>query len=103
MRHNLVVILLVVFVGCGTGLAQDLTPEERGLQIAQEASKRDSGHKDSVSELSMILRLGSGQEATRELRIRTLEISETEGRAMVIFDTPADVRGTALLTHVLHR
>ena len=47
----------------------------------------------------MILRLGSGQEAKRELRIRTLEVSDTETRAMVIFDTPADVRGTALLTH----
>jgi len=99
LKHNLVVISFVVLLASGIVFAQDLTPEERGLQIAQEAWNRDTGYGDSVSELFMILRLGSGQEAKRELRIRTLEVSETETRTMIIFDTPADVRGTALLTH----
>jgi len=99
LNLNLVFVFFCVYLLMEPGVSQDLTPEERGLQIAQDAWKRDTGYGDSVSELSMVLRLGSGQEARRDLRIRTLEVSETETRAMVIFDTPADVRGTALLTH----
>lgn len=99
LNLNLTLAFICTFLAMDTADSQDLTPEERGLQIAQDAWKRDRGYGDSVSELSMVLRLGSGQEAKRDLRIRTLEVSETETRAMVIFDTPADVRGTALLTH----
>jgi outer membrane lipoprotein-sorting protein len=99
LNLNLTLIVVCTFLAMSAGFSQDLTPEERGLQIAKAAFQQDTGYGDSVSELSMVLRLGSGQEAKRELRIRTLEVSETETRAMVIFDTPADVRGTALLTH----
>ncbi len=99
LRRNLAVFSILICLLTGVVFGDDLSPEERGLQIAKDAFQRDTGYGDSDSELSMVLRLGSGQEAKRELRIRTLEISETETRAMVIFDTPADVRGTALLTH----
>ena len=71
----------------------------RGLAVAQEAYDRDAGYGDSSSDLVMVLRTGSGQEARRELRIRSLEVSDTESRTLVVFDTPQDVRGTALLTH----
>lgn len=99
LRRNLAVFSILICLLTGVVFGDDLSPEERGLQIAKDAFQRDTGYGDSDSELFMVLRLGSGQEAKRELRIRTLEISETETRAMVIFDTPADVRGTALLTH----
>ncbi|MCK5862213.1 MAG: outer membrane lipoprotein-sorting protein [Candidatus Hydrogenedentes bacterium] len=98
-KHSLFCLLIALCILMGGIAAEELSPEERGLQIAQAAWEGDTGYGDSISELYMTLRLGSGQDAKRELRIRTLEVSDRETRAMVIFDTPADVRGTALLSH----
>jgi len=75
------------------------TPQEKGLAIAQEAWNRDRGYGDQVAELVMILRNRNNDEMRRELRIKTLEGENDAIRALVIFDTPMDVRGTALLTY----
>ena len=94
-------LLLVLATVATTRAAADeeLSSEERGLQIAREAWEREAGYGDSAAELYMLLRAGGGQEAQRELRLRSLEVSESETRALIIFDAPLDVRGTALLTH----
>jgi hypothetical protein len=49
----------------------------------------------------MVLRNAAGQESTRALRIATLEKpDESVGdKSMVVFDTPRDIEGTALLSH----
>ena len=49
----------------------------------------------------MVLRNAAGQESTRALRIATLEKpDETVGdKSLVVFDTPRDIEGTALLSH----
>jgi len=77
------------------------SPEKKGRAIAQEADRRDLGWKDSKSELKMVLRNRHGQESQRALRQLILENSE-EGRgdkSIVIFDSPRDIEGTALLSH----
>ncbi len=74
------------------------TPEERGLQIAQEGERRDEGWGDSATVLTMTLRNKQGQESVREMRSRALEMSDDGDKSMIIFDEPKDVRGTALLT-----
>tara|TARA_B100001939_G_scaffold311955_1_gene294807 strand:+ start:3210 stop:4070 length:861 start_codon:yes stop_codon:yes gene_type:complete len=77
------------------------TAEEKGLAIAEEADRRDSGFGDSVAELQMILSNRQGKISRRELKIKTLEVPE-EGlgdKSLVIFDQPRDVKGTVLLTH----
>lgn len=79
--------------------AEEPTPEERGLAIAQEADRRSSGFSDSTANLLMILRNKQGQTSERELRIRTLEVDDEQTRSLCIFDTPRDVKGTILLTH----
>ncbi len=75
--------------------------EERGRAIAEEADRRDIGWQDSSARLRMILRNSHGQESTRKLRLSSLEISERGfgDRSLIIFDSPKDVRGTALLSH----
>lgn len=103
LRPNCYFILAfgILLFGLSTSgvYAEELSPEERGLEIARQAHECDSGYKDMGAELEMVLRTGSGQEAKRELRVRTLEVSDKESRALVVFYTPEDVRGTALLTH----
>ncbi|MEH6357352.1 MAG: outer membrane lipoprotein-sorting protein [Pseudomonadales bacterium] len=75
------------------------SPESKGLAIAQEADRRDTGWVDQISDLKMILRNKQGQESTREIRTSTLEITGDGDKSLSIFDTPADVRGTAFLSH----
>jgi hypothetical protein len=75
--------------------------EERGFEIAARSDRTDLGFGDSEVELQMVLRNAAGQESTRSLRIATLEKpDETVGdKSLVVFDTPRDIEGTALLSH----
>ena len=75
-----------------------LTPEERGLEIAMDWDRRDSGFGDQLAALTMVLRNRHGQESTREIRTRTLEVEGDGDKSLVIFDRPRDVEGTAFLT-----
>lgn len=83
--------------------AWSLTPEEKGLAIAKEADKRDTGWVDQKAELVMVLKNRQGQESKRKIRISTLEVSGDGDKSMSIFDTPRDVKGTTFLsyTHAL--
>jgi len=74
------------------------TPEEKGLAIAMEADRRDSGFGDYTSEVKMILRNRQGQESVREIRSRTLEGKQDGDKILTLFDEPRDVQGTALLS-----
>lgn len=74
------------------------TAEERGLQIAQEADRRDQGFVDSQADMVMTLRNRQGEESVRDLRVKVLEVQGDGDKSLTIFDEPRDVKGTALLT-----
>ena len=74
------------------------TPEEKGLAIAVEMDKRNTGWQDSQADMVMTLRNKQGEESIRSLRVRSLEVEDDGDKSMTIFDEPKDVRGTALLT-----
>ncbi|MDX2456508.1 MAG: outer membrane lipoprotein-sorting protein, partial [Gammaproteobacteria bacterium] len=74
------------------------TPEEKGLAIAQEADRRDSGFRNYTNDVQMILKNKQGQESVREIRSRTLEVDDDGDKSMTIFDQPRDIKGTALLS-----
>lgn len=75
--------------------------DSKGFEVAARSDRTDLGFDDSTVELKMILRNAAGQESTRSLRIATLEkADESVGdRSLVVFDTPRDIEGTALLSH----
>ena len=75
-----------------------LTPEARGLEIAVEADRRDLGFEDFAAELTMTLRNRHGEESTRRMRSTTLEQQDDGDKSMIVFDSPPDIDGTALLT-----
>ena len=77
------------------------TNQERGYEVAARSDRSDRGFRDSEVELQMILRNAAGQESTRELRITTLEVPDEDvgDKSLVIFDSPRDIDGTALLSH----
>ena len=73
------------------------TAEERGLEIAIEADRRDTGFHDSQASMRMILRNKRGDESIRDIRVRTLEQLDDGDKSLTIFDKPADVKGTNFL------
>ncbi|MFT5674350.1 MAG: outer membrane lipoprotein-sorting protein [Paraglaciecola sp.] len=95
-RQSLVALMLVAsFVAT---LASAKTPQERGLEIALEADRRDNGFGDSQAEMIMTLTNSHGERAVRSLRIRTQEKSNDGNRSLIIFDSPGDIKGTAFLS-----
>ena len=75
------------------------TPAERGLAIALESDRRDTGFGDFSATLRMLLRNRQGEESLRHMRSRVLEVENDGDKTMIIFDRPRDVKGTALLTY----
>ena len=71
----------------------------RGLEIATEADVRDTGFIDSVAKMKMELKNKQGQTSVREVRVKTLEVEGDGDKGLSIFDTPADIKGTASLTY----
>ncbi len=75
------------------------TPAEKGMEIAIEADKRNTGWQDTTAEMTMILRNNRGEESIRTLRVKSLEVENDGDKSLTIFDEPKDVSGTALLTY----
>lgn len=74
-------------------------PAVFGRQVFEQADLIESGYVDLQVQLSMVLRDARGRESQRGLRIRQLEVPEDADKVLVVFDTPANIRGTALLSH----
>ena len=74
------------------------TPEEQGLAIAIESDRRDQGYADQTVNLEMILKNRHGEESHRKIRVATLEGTNDGDKSQTVFNEPADVKGTALLT-----
>ena len=83
------------------GLPGANEPEARGKAIAEITDATNLGFGDTTSEMEMILTNANGDMSKRRLRFNTLENKDvTDGDwSMMIFDEPADVAGTAMLTY----
>ncbi len=77
--------------------------EQKGLEIATEVDSRDTGWGDTLANLQMILKNRNGDEHTRTLKLKTLEVEEDGDKSLSIFNNPRDIKGTAFLsyTHAL--
>lgn len=95
---RLIIGLAVFLCLCPVAVVAE-TPEEKGLVIALEADRRDSGFEDFTADMLMVLKNRQGQESIRKIRIRTLEVEGDGDMSLTIFDNPRDVKGTAFLTH----
>lgn len=89
---------VLAFASVPTGSLAATPEETKGREIAAEWDKRDTGWKDSRTTLQMVLRNRNGDESTRELRNRSLEMLDDGDKLLIVFDEPRDVSGTAFLT-----
>jgi len=85
----------------GGVLAQ--TAEEKGLEIAQQVDLHDQGWGDASAKLKMVLRNVQGEESSRHIHIKLLEVSGDGDKSLTVFDKPRDIKGTAFLSfsHVI--
>ena len=90
-------LLLLLLLWPGFAVAED--PAVKGLEIAQAADAYDQGFTDFTANMVMTLKNKSGATSTRLIRIRTLEVEGDGDKSLSIFDEPADVKGTAMLTY----
>jgi len=79
-------------------LATAANEQEKGLEISREAKARDTGWADHTADMLMFLRNKQGQESSRKLRIKTLELLSDGDKSLTIFDSPRDIKGTAFLS-----
>jgi len=96
---SLALAVCALFLGTVSNSALAETAEEKGLAIATEADKRDIGWGDSEANLVMLLRNKAGKESSRSIRIKNMEVAGDGDKSISIFDSPADVKGTAFLSH----
>jgi len=97
----------VLFAAGATALADDPdargdTPEaQKGYDISARADRTDNGFGDSRVEARMVLTNRAGQQTVREFSFQTLEKEDESvgDKSLVVFDSPRDVEGTALLSH----
>jgi outer membrane lipoprotein-sorting protein len=90
-------ILLAALLAAAPAAAQ--SAGDRGLEIVRAADAYDRGFSDFTAHMTMILKNRAGDTSTRQIRIRTLEVENDGDKSLSIFDEPADVKGTKMLTH----
>lgn len=90
-------LLALAILSCSFAVAAE-TPEEKGLAIALEGDRRDTGWGDFQAKMSMLLRNRHGEESLRQMRVKSLEVADDGDKSLIVFDQPRDVKGTALLT-----
>lgn len=83
---------------------EQLQTEEgvRGYDVAARSDRSDTGFGSSEARAVMLLRNAAGKESPgRQLRFLTLERENEDvgDKSLVIFESPRDVEGTALLSH----
>ena len=98
---KLLILLLIVQSNFAWAFSTDGDPVKVGLNIALKTDEMDIGFGDTEAILNMVLINAYGEKTTHKMRQRVLEIQDKDlgDYSTNIFDEPADIKGTALLSH----
>ncbi len=92
-------LLLIMFVASmSLTNANAETAEKKGLTIAKQVEKQDEGWQDTTASMKMILKNRQGEESSRLIRLKVLEVKGDGDKSLTIFDSPKDIKGTAFLS-----
>ncbi|MBT4106017.1 MAG: outer membrane lipoprotein-sorting protein [Nitrospina sp.] len=95
MKRLIYILSIALFFNASPSASE--TPEEKGLAIAKEDDKRDNGFQNFTANMVMVLKNRQGEESSRHIRNKTLEVEGDGDKSLSIFDRPRDVKGTTLL------
>ncbi|MBL4578024.1 MAG: outer membrane lipoprotein-sorting protein [Flavobacteriales bacterium] len=90
-------IILTTVVTLGI-LSTAVFAQDKGLEIAKKVEAADDGWGSSSNKLTMTLKNRHGQKTTRQMHGYSMEVDGDGDKSMTVFDTPADVKGTASMT-----
>ena len=105
MQYNKVssIIIGIVLTGWTTTATAEVrdiaTAKDKGLAVAQNVNDAEDGFVNQVVEVKMVLKNKHGQQSSRQMRIKTLEVENDGDKSLTIFDTPKDVKGTVFLSY----
>jgi hypothetical protein len=85
LKKALVLALLLVPTIAGAE-----TPEEKGLAIAIDADRLDSGFRAYVVDAKLILTSRAGDKSDRFFEMHTLEVNGDGDKRLVVFSQPRD-------------
>ncbi len=97
MTIRLLAYALPLLLVAGPSLAQ--TPEAKGLELAKRLDKANEGWKTESSTMEMVLINAHGDKVSRSMRSEVVEGSSAGDKSLIVFELPADVKGTKMLTH----
>ena len=98
----LVIAVSALFIATSNNAnAKTSENETKGYEISARSDRTDRGFTSSEVQLKMVLTNASGDEASRNLHIKTLEVANENlgDKSIVVFNEPNDISGTALLSH----
>lgn len=95
------IFLLISFFNavCCWALELPSDAEKAGRAIFVHQEKVDEGFKDHTADVQMILTNKGSQKSTRNFKLQVLENTGDGDKTLIIFSSPYDIRGTALLTY----
>jgi len=101
MKYLIVIIVVLtnLTVVNANGANQKKNAEQRGLEIAREMDRRDTGWIDQRVDAKMILHSADGREVARNIKTRSVEVAGDGDRSIVVFEQPRDIKGTSFLTY----
>ncbi len=89
-------VLIITLIPALVFAAKD--PASEGLRIATKSYEQSRGWRDYAVQMEMDIQLANGNSTKKFLRLKNLEGKEGD-RSLIVFERPADVQGTSLLTH----
>lgn len=109
MKSSLIVSLVSLFAFSAVAshakpvseLVASGSDKEKAEAIVHELAARNIGYHDFSSAVDMALRDAAGSEAKRRFSLKVLErpSADVGDEVLIVFESPADVKGTALLSH----
>jgi len=97
MKKTTCLSLLMMLLGWSQAVTA-APSAEKGLAIATEAEQRGNGFGDFTAMMKMVLKNQHGESSERIIQVKTLEVQDDGDKGLLIFKSPRDVKGTALLT-----
>jgi outer membrane lipoprotein-sorting protein len=101
-HHSLpTMAFLAAFAAVGLASPPAQSTEPDAFEIAARSDRSDRGFESSRVSMKMTLKNAAGKQTTRMLEQVTLEIPDEDvgDKNLIHFKSPADIRGTALLSH----
>lgn len=97
LRLTLSIPLMLLFLS-HFGALYGHASENKGLDIAIESDRFNTGWGSLQSKMTMILTDSDGRESRRTIRNKALEVQDDGDKTLVIFDSPSDIKGTTFLS-----